>query len=56
MYDVEKAKLSGLTDLLEAGDSVTADKGFTSEKLLQDHKCYFEHPAISKFQSVIYTS
>jgi len=37
--DVELTKVCGLLDLLEAGDSVMADKGFTIEKLLTDRNC-----------------
>ena len=44
MSDVEIIKLSGLIDLLEAGDSVMADKGFTIEKLLQDHNVTLNIP------------
>jgi hypothetical protein len=35
MSDVEITKLSGLLDLLEAGDSVMADKGFVLHKALE---------------------
>jgi len=37
--DVELTKSSGLLDLLEAGDSVMADKGFTIGKLLAERNC-----------------
>lgn len=36
MSDVEITKLCGIIDLLEEGDSVMADKGFTIEKLLKE--------------------
>ena len=36
MSDVEITKLSGILDLLEPGDDVMADKGFTLKKMLED--------------------
>ena len=36
MSDVEITKLSGILDLLEPGDDVMADKGFTLKKMLDD--------------------
>ena len=36
MSDVEITKLSGILDLLEPGDGVMADKGFTLKKVLED--------------------
>ena len=36
MSDVEITKLSGILDLLEPGDGVMADKGFTLKKMLED--------------------
>lgn len=37
--DVELTKVCGLLDLLEPGDAVMADKGFTVSKLLEDCGC-----------------
>ena len=38
MPDVEITNLSDLMDLLEAGDDVMADKGFTIKKVLMKNK------------------
>jgi hypothetical protein len=44
MSDVEITKLSGLVDLLESGDSVMADKGFTIKKLLEKNNVTLNIP------------
>lgn len=45
MSDVEICKLSGLLDLLEEGDDVMADKGFTIKKLLSERGVTLNIPA-----------
>ena len=42
--DVEITKLSGLVDLVESGDSVMADKGFTIKKLLEKNNVTLNIP------------
>ena len=44
MSDVEITKLCGILDLLEPGDSVMADKGFTIEKLLEEKNVSLNMP------------
>jgi len=44
MSDNEITKLSGLLDLLEAGDSVMADKGFTINELLNNKQASLNIP------------
>ena len=45
MSDVEITKLSGLLDLLENGDDVMADKGFTLRKVLTERGVTLNIPA-----------
>ena len=44
MSDVEITKLNGLVDLIEEGDAVMADKGFTIEKMLKEKKATLNIP------------
>ena len=44
MSDVEITNLSGLIDLLEAGDDVMADKGFTIKKVLNEKQVTLNIP------------
>ena len=44
MSDVEITKLCGIIDLLEEGDTVMADKGFTIEKLVQEKSASLNIP------------
>ena len=44
MSDVEIIKLSGILDLLEHGDDVMADKGFTLKKMLEDRDVTLNMP------------
>ena len=44
--DVEMTKVCGIWNLLEAGDSVMADKGFTVGKLLSEQNVGFVIPHI----------
>lgn len=44
MSDVEIFKLSGIRDLLEPGDSVMADKGFTVDKYLSEKNVALNMP------------
>ena len=44
MSDVEITKLTGTLDLLEPGDDVMADKGFTLRKCLAEKKFYLNIP------------
>lgn len=44
MSDVEITKLSGLLDLLEPGDDVMADKGFTLKKVLEEKQVTLNIP------------
>lgn len=45
MSDVEITKLSGILELLEPGDDVMADKGFTLKKVLQEKNVTLNIPA-----------
>lgn len=48
MSDVEITKLCGLLDLLEEGDCVMADKGFTIDKLVKEKKSSLNIPPFLK--------
>ena len=56
MSDVEITRLCGLTDLLETGDSVMADKGFLIAKLLNEKGATLNIPAFLQNKGQFSTS